>query len=104
MIGNTRITKFQEKLVMLNLKVRNKFFQEQIQSSYESIGELIREDHDASMDISIALRKGTRSCTQHPLRNFVTYNNLSTKFRAFTASLDVVSIPKSIQLALEVPE
>ena len=36
--------------------------------------------------------------------SFLSYNNLSSKFRAFTASLDTISIPKNIYVAMEIPE
>ncbi|KAA0049857.1 Beta-galactosidase [Cucumis melo var. makuwa] len=61
-------------------------------------------EYDPSLDIPIALRKGTRSCTKHPICNYVSYDNLSPQFRAFTASLDSTIIPKNIYTALECPE
>ncbi|KAL4010603.1 hypothetical protein IC575_030105 [Cucumis melo] len=62
------------------------------------------DEYDPSLDILIALRKGTRSCTKHPICNYVSYDNLSPQFRAFTASLDSTIIPKNIYTALECPE
>ncbi|KAA0052292.1 hypothetical protein E6C27_scaffold207G001230 [Cucumis melo var. makuwa] len=62
------------------------------------------DEYDPSLDIPIALRKGTRSCTKHPICNYVSYGNLSPQFRAFTASLDSTIIPKNIYTALECPE
>ncbi|KAA0025328.1 cysteine-rich RLK RECEPTOR-like protein kinase [Cucumis melo var. makuwa] len=62
------------------------------------------DEYDLSLDIPIALRKGTRSCTKHPICNYVSYDNLSLQFRAFTASLDSTIIPKNIYTALECPE
>ncbi|KAA0048527.1 transportin-3 isoform X1 [Cucumis melo var. makuwa] len=59
------------------------------------------DEYDPSLDIPIALRKGTRSCTKHPICNYVSYDNLSPQFRAFTASLDSTIIPKNIYTALE---
>ena len=35
------------------------------------------DEYDPSLDILIALRKGTRSCTKHPTCNYVSYDNLS---------------------------
>ncbi|KAL0557270.1 hypothetical protein IC582_005796 [Cucumis melo] len=46
------------------------------------------DEYDPSLDIPIALRKDTRSCTKHLICNYVSYDNLSPQFRAFTASLD----------------
>ncbi|KAL0544417.1 hypothetical protein IC582_019532 [Cucumis melo] len=56
------------------------------------------------LDIPIALRKGTKSYTKHPICNYVFYDSLSPQFRAFTASLDSFIIPKNIYTALECPE
>ncbi|KAL4025768.1 hypothetical protein IC575_014173 [Cucumis melo] len=62
------------------------------------------DEYDLSLDIPIALRKGTRSCTKHPICNYVSYDNLSPQFRGFTASLYSTIIPKNIYTALECPE
>ena len=35
------------------------------------------DEYDPSLDILIALRKDTRSCTKHPICNYISYNNLS---------------------------
>ncbi|KAA0061289.1 hypothetical protein E5676_scaffold39G00350 [Cucumis melo var. makuwa] len=63
-----------------------------------------RDKYDPPFDLPIALRKGTRSCTKHSISNYVSYENLSPQFRAFTASLDSTTIPKNIYIALECPE
>ena len=52
-------------------------------------------------DVSIALRKGVRSCTVHPLSNFVKYNHLSNSVHSLVKNLEVVEIPKTVQEALE---
>ncbi|KAA0040720.1 Retrovirus-related Pol polyprotein from transposon TNT 1-94 [Cucumis melo var. makuwa] len=62
------------------------------------------DEYDSSLDLPIALRKGTRSCTKHSISNYVSYENLSPQFRAFTASLDSTTIPKNIYIALECPK
>ncbi|KAL0533227.1 hypothetical protein IC582_030443 [Cucumis melo] len=62
------------------------------------------DEYDPSLHIPIALRKGIRSCTKHPICNYVSYDNLSPRFRAFTASLDSTIILKNIYTALECPE
>ncbi|CAL5338710.1 unnamed protein product [Camellia sinensis] len=56
------------------------------------------------IDLPIALRKQPRSCTLHPIENFVSYNTLSAAYRAFTSNLDRVNIPKNVEEALEIPE
>ena len=62
------------------------------------------DEYDSSLDIPIAPSRGTRSCTKHPICNYVSYDNLSPQFRAFTASLDSTIIPKDIYTALKCPE
>ena len=52
----------------------------------------------------IATRKGVRSCTKHPMSNYVSYKNLSPLFFVFTSHLSLVEIPKNVQEALQVPE
>lgn len=51
----------------------------------------------------IAWRKGVRSCTQHPIRNFISYGKLSPSFRAFTTSITEIQVPWNIQEAFECP-
>ena len=55
----------------------------------------ISSDHD----LLIALRKGKRQCT-YPIASFVSYDHLSPSSFSFIASLDRVSIPKTIQEVL----
>ncbi|EXC32791.1 DNA polymerase theta [Morus notabilis] len=62
------------------------------------------EDTCETLDIPIAHRKGVRTCTQHPISKFVSYDSLSPCFRAFTTKLCSVNIPRSIEEALAVPE
>ena len=57
--------------------------------------------YDTSLDLSIALRKGRWSCTKYSMSKYVSYEYLLPRFRAFTASLDFTTIPKSIHLGLE---
>ncbi|TYK16799.1 reverse transcriptase [Cucumis melo var. makuwa] len=66
------------------------------------IGKL--DKYDPSLDLPIALRKGTRSYTKHSISNYMSYENLSLQFRAFTASLDSTIIPKNIHIGLECPK
>ena len=44
------------------------------------------------LDKPIAQRKGVRSCTKHPISNFVSYESLSPSYRAFALSISFVSI------------
>ena len=56
------------------------------------------------LNMPIALRKGVRSCTQHPISKFISYSNLSLSFRAFTFKISSIMIPRSIEEVLSVPE
>ncbi|KAA0026222.1 Cysteine-rich RLK (receptor-like protein kinase) 8 [Cucumis melo var. makuwa] len=54
--------------------------------------------------INSTMSENDRSCTKHSISNYVSYENLSPQFRAFTANLDSTTIPKNIYIALECPE
>ena len=47
------------------------------------------------LDLPIAIRKGTRTCTKHPLHLFLSYSNLSPKHKAFLTSLNTIFIPRT---------
>ena len=61
-------------------------------------------DSSSDLDLLIAVRKGVRSCAQHPLHNHLSYVKLSLSFKAFVTKLDRVQIPNSIHEALQIPE
>lgn len=52
-------------------------------------------DHD-NLDLPIAFTKGTKTCTLHPISNFVSYEKLSPSFRAFTIKMSNMWIPRFI--------
>ncbi|KAL0318213.1 UNVERIFIED_CONTAM: Retrovirus-related Pol polyprotein from transposon RE1 [Sesamum calycinum] len=54
-------------------------------------------------DLPIALWKGKRSCTAHPLANSLSFQHLSPNYRAFSASLSSVSILNTYCEALRHP-
>ena len=56
------------------------------------------------LNMPIAWRKGVRTCTQHPIGNFISYDKLSPTFRAFTSSITDIQIPQNIQEALKIPK
>ena len=56
------------------------------------------------LDVPIALRKGVRTCTQHPMSNFVSYDHLSISLRALATNLVGVDIPRTVQEALKEPK
>ncbi|KAL6321725.1 hypothetical protein AAG906_031238 [Vitis piasezkii] len=49
------------------------------------------------LNMPIAWRKGVRSCTQHPIGNFISYDKLSPTFRAFTSSITEIQVPQNIR-------
>ncbi|XP_078445042.1 uncharacterized protein LOC144714219 [Wolffia australiana] len=55
------------------------------------------------LHLPIALRKGTRSCTLHPISTYVHYDRLHPTYRAFTLSLTSESIPRTHVEALRSP-
>ena len=69
--------------------------------SYSSTDDLSLTD---DLHIPIAQRKGVRSCTQHPISHFVSYEKLSPSYQAFTTNLDSIQIPSSVQEALQHPK
>jgi len=48
----------------------------------------------SDLNIPIALRKGKRSCTDHLISNFVSYDHVNPIFRQFALSLSSESIPR----------
>ncbi|KAK9044876.1 hypothetical protein V6N11_058767 [Hibiscus sabdariffa] len=55
-------------------------------------------------DFPIAIRKGVRNCTKHPIQRFAGYGTLMPSFQTFTASLDKEQVPTSIDEALKDPK
>ncbi|KAG8503428.1 hypothetical protein CXB51_001585 [Gossypium anomalum] len=55
-------------------------------------------------DFPIAIRKGVRQCTKHPIEKFTGYNSLMPSFQVFTATLDKEQVPTSIAEALKDPK
>jgi len=53
------------------------------------------------LDIPIAIRKGVRRCTQHPLANYHSYHRLSSRHISFLTTLDTIVIPNSMEEALK---
>ncbi|RVW45092.1 Retrovirus-related Pol polyprotein from transposon TNT 1-94 [Vitis vinifera] len=56
------------------------------------------------LNMPIAWRKGVRSCTQHPIGNFISYDKLSPTFHAFTSSITEIQVPQNIQEAFKYPK
>ena len=53
--------------------------------------------------LPIALQKGKRTCTTHPITQFVSYVGLSPSFCAFVSFVSTTSIPKSVSEPLSIP-
>jgi len=49
----------------------------------------------SNLDILIAFRKGKRSCTDHPISNFISYDHLNLTFSQFALSLSSECILRS---------
>ncbi|KAG6521936.1 hypothetical protein ZIOFF_019070 [Zingiber officinale] len=47
------------------------------------------------LDLPVVVRKGVRSCTQHPISNHVSYSRLSPSYHAFVSQLSNHAIPSS---------
>lgn len=59
----------------------------------------------SDLDLPIAQMKDIRSCTLHPISNFVFYHMLSSSFKAFvTGLLSSDSVPRNIHEALMIPK
>ena len=57
----------------------------------------------SDLDLPIALRKGTRQCTQYPIAHHVSPARLSPSYQSFALAVLTESIPKSYIEALQVP-
>lgn len=53
------------------------------------------------LDIPIALRKEKRSCTNYPIANYLSYDRLSPKHKAYTSKVSNLFVPRNIQEALD---
>lgn len=76
--------------------------------SSENSGNISSPTHSSALfpdfDLPIAHRKGTRTCTKHPIARYVSYEKLSSKHRAFTKKFSQIPIPKTIREALDDPD
>jgi hypothetical protein len=51
-------------------------------------------------DLPLALQRGKRTCTQHPIAHFLSYNRVSPCLHSFACTLSFISIPSSYKQAL----
>ena len=63
---------------------------------------LLLDSHDDvdNVDFPIAIRKGTRKCSQQPLYNFVSFEKFSPSHKAFLTQIDFISIRQTLIGAL----
>lgn len=45
------------------------------------------------LDVPIALRKGIRNCTQHPISHFVSLDKLFLQYKSFSTQVNSIQIP-----------
>ncbi|KAA0060527.1 Retrovirus-related Pol polyprotein from transposon TNT 1-94 [Cucumis melo var. makuwa] len=94
--------------MLLSLRIDPTFllviFKGRVNEESNSTFEFIEPTPSTVSDIDPHPRKGTRTCTKHRICNYVSYDNLSPQFRAFTANIDSTILPKNIYTALECPE
>lgn len=57
----------------------------------------------SDLDVPIAVRKGVRNCTKHPISNYLSYHKLSKGHKAFTSRISHLFVPRNIQEALDDP-
>ncbi|RVX13418.1 hypothetical protein CK203_021057 [Vitis vinifera] len=58
------------------------------------------EELETNLGILLAIWNGLRSCTRHPLSNFLSYHRLNHQHKVFTTHLSVDSVPVNIQETL----
>ncbi|XP_074556441.1 uncharacterized protein LOC141812295 [Curcuma longa] len=57
----------------------------------------------SDLDVPIAIRKGARNCTNHPIANYLSYQRLSKNHKAFISRISHLFVPRNIQEALDDP-
>ena len=57
----------------------------------------------SDLDVPIALRKGTRCCTNHPIAKYLSYQKLFNNHKASISNISNLHVPRSIQDALGDP-
>ncbi|CAN1791266.1 Retrovirus-related Pol polyprotein from transposon RE2, partial [Linum perenne] len=57
-------------------------------------------DPNSDLEFPIALRKGTRACTRHPISNYMSYANLSKSYKTFVSRVTNQFVPKNIKEAM----
>ena len=63
-----------------------------------------QKNNFTDLHIPIAVRKGTQTCTKHPIAQYLSYKKLSHSHRAFTSKISHLFVPRNIQEALDNPD
>ena len=71
--------------------------------SGKSSPNVISHSPPSDLDIPIAIRKDTRTCTQHPIAKYLSYYRLSKNYRAFTSSISNLFVPRTIKEVIGEP-
>lgn len=85
-------------------------FQEQCQETdlelnpIASIAPSSSGDLFSDLDEPIVLKKGTQTCTQYPLNNYLSYTKFSPVCRSLSENISSSHVPSNINEALEIPE
>ena len=66
--------------------------------------EVNEEVEDTTLQLPIALRKGQRTCTKHPIARMVTYERIGEEYKTFIANIKAEKIPKSFEEAARYQE
>lgn len=67
-------------------------------------GQVLEDEEPLELDLLIALSKGKRTCTHHPMSKFVSTNRRSPTFSGFTSTQTAEKTPKGIGEALADPK
>ena len=89
-----RVYSMRSKLRIVETKMDQQCYQESKPIAIPEVSDL---------NLPIAMRKEVRSCTQHPISNFFSYNHLSPRFQVFISRLSGEEILKHIHEALQDP-
>ena len=60
-------------------------------------------EQNLNLNLPITLRKRTRTCTKHLIAKYISYQNFSDNYRAFTTNISKLVVPRNIQKALGDP-
>ncbi|MFV0960784.1 hypothetical protein QML37_31150, partial [Klebsiella pneumoniae] len=70
------------------------------EASSTEVPEPTTDISDNGQDLLIALRKGKRQCTLHPISHFVSTDGISSTMQQFVHAMTVHTIPSGHQQAL----